>query len=77
MTRSWQLNERHYGMTGLRKDEVKEKLSKEMLNRYRRDYDTPPVLMGPRTPSSMPRLRAVRGSQGARLREGRGGEDAS
>jgi bisphosphoglycerate-dependent phosphoglycerate mutase len=46
VTRSWQLNERHYGaLTGLRKDEVKEKLSKEMLNRYRRDFDTPPVLM--------------------------------
>lgn len=48
---SWRLNERHYGaLTGLHKDEVKEKLSKNVLDRYRRDFDTPPVLMEPSHP---------------------------
>jgi len=44
--KSWKLNERHYGaLTGLRKDEVKERLGSKVLARYRRDYDKFPVTM--------------------------------
>mgnify|MGYP001383331599 CR=1 FL=1 len=40
---SWQLNERHYGsLTGLNKDETKEKIGEEQFKKYRRSWDIAP-----------------------------------
>ena len=42
-TRAWQLNERHYGaLTGLNKDEMKEKLGEEKIHKFRRSWDVKP-----------------------------------
>ncbi len=42
-TRSWELNERHYGsLTGLNKSEMKEKLGEEQIKIYRRSWDIAP-----------------------------------
>ena len=41
--RAWQLNERHYGaLTGLNKDEMKEKLGKDKIHTFRRSWDIKP-----------------------------------
>ena len=41
--RAWQLNERHYGvLTGLNKDEMKEKLGKDKIHAFRRSWDIKP-----------------------------------
>ncbi|MDA7745461.1 2,3-diphosphoglycerate-dependent phosphoglycerate mutase [Candidatus Pelagibacter sp.] len=41
--RAWQLNERHYGaLTGLNKDEMKEKLGEDKIHAFRRSWDTKP-----------------------------------
>jgi len=41
--RAWQLNERHYGaLTSLNKDEMKEKLGKEKIHKFRRSWDIKP-----------------------------------
>ena len=41
--RAWQLNERHYGaLTGLNKDEMKEKLGEEKIRTFRRSWDVKP-----------------------------------
>ena len=41
--KAWELNERHYGaLTGLNKDEMKKKLSKEKVHELRRSWDKPP-----------------------------------
>jgi len=41
--KAWQLNERHYGaLTGLNKDEMKEKLGKEKIHEFRRSWDIKP-----------------------------------
>ena len=43
---TWRLNERHYGaLTGLSKKEAESELGDEMLQRYRRGYDTEPLPM--------------------------------
>ena len=43
---AWQLNERHYGsLTGLNKDETKNKLGEEQFKKYRRSWDIPPPPM--------------------------------
>jgi 2,3-bisphosphoglycerate-dependent phosphoglycerate mutase len=43
VTRSWRLNERHYGgLTGLNKDETREKFGEEQFLAWRRSYDVPP-----------------------------------
>ena len=43
---SWQLNERHYGsLTGLNKDETKEKIGEEQFKKYRRSWDIAPPAM--------------------------------
>ena len=43
---SWQLNERHYGsLTGLNKDETKEKIGEEQFKKYRRSWDIAPPPM--------------------------------
>ena len=41
--RAWQLNERHYGaLTGLNKDEMKEKLGEDKIYAFRRSWDIKP-----------------------------------
>ncbi len=41
--RAWQLNERHYGsLTGLNKDEMKEKLGEKKVHEFRRSWDIRP-----------------------------------
>ena len=41
--RAWQLNERHYGaLTGLNKDEMKEKLGESKIFKFRRSWDIRP-----------------------------------
>jgi len=41
--RAWQLNERHYGaLTGLNKDEMKEKLGEDKIHTFRRSWDIKP-----------------------------------
>ena len=41
--RAWQLNERHYGaLTGLNKDEMKEKLGENKIHEFRRSWDAKP-----------------------------------
>ena len=40
---SWQLNERHYGsLTGLNKEETKNKIGEEQFKKYRRSWNMPP-----------------------------------
>ena len=41
--KAWQLNERHYGvLTGLNKDEMKEKLGEDKIYEFRRSWDIKP-----------------------------------
>lgn len=43
VTRSWRLNERHYGaLQGLNKDDMTAKFGAEQVKIWRRSYDTPP-----------------------------------
>jgi len=43
VTKDWQLNERHYGgLTGLNKQETRDKHGDEQVHIWRRSYDTPP-----------------------------------
>ncbi len=43
---SWELNERHYGsLTGLNKEETKEKIGEKLFKKYRRSWDIPPPPM--------------------------------
>ena len=43
---SWEINERHYGsLTGLNKEETKNKIGEEKFNRYRRSWDIAPPPM--------------------------------
>ncbi|MCP9221762.1 2,3-diphosphoglycerate-dependent phosphoglycerate mutase [Erythrobacter sp. LQ02-29] len=45
-TKDWHLNERHYGgLTGLNKDEMREKHGEEQVHVWRRSFDTPPPEM--------------------------------
>lgn len=51
VTRSWRLNERHYGgLTGLNKQETAEKHGAEQVKLWRRSYDTPPPPLDPASP---------------------------
>ncbi|KAJ8602664.1 hypothetical protein CTAYLR_004115 [Chrysophaeum taylorii] len=44
--RSWRLNERHYGaLQGMSKDEVKRQMGEELLQKFRRGFDQPPIAM--------------------------------
>ncbi len=46
--KDWRLNERHYGgLTGLNKQETREKHGDEQVHIWRRSYDTPPPEMEP------------------------------
>ena len=43
---AWQLNERHYGsLTGLNKEETKNKIGEEQFKKYRRSWDIAPPPM--------------------------------
>jgi 2,3-bisphosphoglycerate-dependent phosphoglycerate mutase len=63
VTRSWRLNERHYGaLTGLNKKETAQKHGAEQVKIWRRSYSTPPPPMTPDNPYNMaddPRYRAL------------------
>ncbi|MDA9966702.1 2,3-diphosphoglycerate-dependent phosphoglycerate mutase [Candidatus Pelagibacter sp.] len=49
--RAWQLNERHYGaLTGLNKDEMKEKLGEDKIHTFRRSWDTKPDPLSKNSP---------------------------
>lgn len=46
VTRTWRLNERHYGaLQGLNKAETAEKYGEEQVKIWRRSYDTPPLAL--------------------------------
>ena len=48
VTKHWRLNERHYGgLTGLNKQEMREKHGEEQVHIWRRSFDVPPPLIGP------------------------------
>ncbi len=54
VTRSWRLNERHYGaLTGLNKKETAEKHGPEQVQIWRRSYSTPPPPMPSDHPYNM------------------------
>lgn len=47
-TKNWRLNERHYGgLTGLDKQEMREKHGEEQVHIWRRSFDVPPPEMEP------------------------------
>ena len=47
-TKDWRLNERHYGgLTGLDKQETRERHGDEQVHIWRRSYDTPPPAIEP------------------------------
>ena len=49
--KAWELNERHYGnLTGLNKEEMKEKLSEEKVHKLRRSWDYPPEKLDKKSP---------------------------
>ncbi|MEO0643211.1 MAG: 2,3-diphosphoglycerate-dependent phosphoglycerate mutase [Pseudomonadota bacterium] len=48
VTKDWHLNERHYGaLTGLDKQETRDKHGEDQVHIWRRSFDTPPPLMEP------------------------------
>jgi len=48
---SWQLNERHYGaLTGLNKDEMREKLGEDKIHQFRRSWDIKPAPLSRNNP---------------------------
>ena len=48
VTKSWELNERHYGaLQGLNKAETAEKYGEEQVKIWRRSYDVPPPALDP------------------------------
>ncbi len=49
--RAWQLNERHYGsLTGLNKDQMREKLGEEKIHEFRRSWDIKPEPLNKNNP---------------------------
>ena len=47
VTKDWHLNERHYGgLTGLNKQETREKHGDEQVHIWRRSFDVPPPIVG-------------------------------
>lgn len=54
VTKDWRLNERHYGgLTGLDKQETREKHGDEQVHIWRRSFDVPPPPMDADSPYSM------------------------
>ena len=48
VTKDWHLNERHYGeLTGLNKQETRDKHGDEQVHIWRRSFDVPPPQIGP------------------------------
>jgi len=48
ITKDWRLNERHYGgLTGLNKQETRDKHGDDQVHIWRRSFDTPPPAMEP------------------------------
>ncbi|QFT76266.1 2,3-diphosphoglycerate-dependent phosphoglycerate mutase [Erythrobacter sp. THAF29] len=62
-TKNWHLNERHYGgLTGLNKQEMREKHGDEQVHIWRRSFDTPPPPIEPGSefdPANDPRYRGI------------------
>jgi 2,3-bisphosphoglycerate-dependent phosphoglycerate mutase len=51
VTKDWHLNERHYGgLTGLDKQETREKHGEEQVHIWRRSFDVPPPSLEPDSP---------------------------
>ena len=49
--KAWQFNERHYGaLTGLNKDEMKEKMGEDKIQEFRRSWDTKPDALSRNNP---------------------------
>ena len=49
--RAWQLNERHYGaLTGLNKEEMKEKIGEDKVYQFRRSWDLRPDKLDKNSP---------------------------
>ena len=67
VSRSWRLNERHYGdLTGKDKKQVAEESGRDQLQAWRRSYDVPPPAMpdgDPRRSDADPRYRDVPSEQ--------------
>ena len=63
-TKDWRLNERHYGgLTGLNKQETRDKHGDEQVHIWRRSFDVPPPELAPGSEfdlSQDPRYRGVR-----------------
>ncbi|MEL7446623.1 MAG: 2,3-diphosphoglycerate-dependent phosphoglycerate mutase [Pseudomonadota bacterium] len=63
VTKDWRLNERHYGgLTGLNKQETREKHGDEQVHVWRRSFDTPPPPMEPGSeydPGADPRYEGI------------------
>ena len=61
--KDWRLNERHYGgLTGLNKQEMREKHGDEQVHIWRRSFDTPPPPMEPGSeydPGADPRYEGI------------------
>jgi 2,3-bisphosphoglycerate-dependent phosphoglycerate mutase len=54
VTKNWQLNERHYGgLTGLNKQETRDKHGDEQVHIWRRSFDVPPPPMDTDSPYQM------------------------
>jgi 2,3-bisphosphoglycerate-dependent phosphoglycerate mutase len=52
--KDWRLNERHYGgLTGLNKQEMREKVGDEQVKIWRRSFDVPPPPLDPNSPCSV------------------------
>ena len=51
VTKGWRLNERHYGgLTGLNKQEMRDKVGDEQVRIWRRSFDIPPPPLEPDSP---------------------------
>ena len=63
VTKDWHLNERHYGgLTGLNKQETREKHGDEQVHIWRRSFDTPPPPIEPGSeydPGADPRYQGI------------------
>lgn len=63
VTKSWKLNERHYGaLQGLDKKETAEKYGEEQVKIWRRSYDVPPPALDPddeRNPANQEQHRGI------------------
>ncbi|PHR92266.1 MAG: 2,3-diphosphoglycerate-dependent phosphoglycerate mutase [Robiginitomaculum sp.] len=63
VTKDWHLNERHYGgLSGLNKQETRDKHGDEQVHIWRRSFDVPPPIVGPEHkyhPSNDPRYAGI------------------